>query len=54
MLDCVFDNIKIIFIFIFKFKFLLRKYNIFVMNMAERAEEIDYEADVLKFKKIWE
>jgi len=24
------------------------------MNMAERAEEIDYEADVLKFKKIWE
>jgi hypothetical protein len=52
MLDFLFDNIKIIFILIFKF--LLRKYNFFVMNMAERVEEIDYEADVLKFKKIWE
>lgn len=24
------------------------------MNMAERAEDVDYEPDVLKFKKIWE
>ena len=23
------------------------------MNMAERAEEVDYEPDVLKFKQIW-
>lgn len=24
------------------------------MNMAERAEDLDIEPDVLKFKKIWE
>lgn len=24
------------------------------MNMAERVEDIDYQPDVLKFKKIWE
>jgi hypothetical protein len=24
------------------------------MNMAEKAEDLDYEPDVLKFKKIWE
>lgn len=24
------------------------------MNMAERAEDIDYQPDVLKFKQIWE
>ena len=24
------------------------------MNMAERAEQIDYEPDVLKFKQIWD
>ena len=23
------------------------------MNMAERAEDLDYEPDVLKFKQIW-
>lgn len=24
------------------------------MNMGDRAEDVDYEPDVLKFKKIWE
>jgi hypothetical protein len=33
------------------FKFI--NYYLFVMNLSEKAEDIDYEPDVLKFKQIW-
>ena len=33
------------------FKFI--NYYLFVMNLPEKAEDIDYEPDVLKFRQIW-